>query len=160
MAMDLVRRPSVPPSSPDVEAHFVTPEHDRALYTEFVAARWQIPEVARPHLQSIADTFRIGATGSVNRAWIGIRDGIAVAKVLTHEHNGSVGLYGMATRPEWRGMGLDRLVCLTALADARRRGYDLAVLHSAPMAVSLYRSIGFREVSSFSIYADPESFYA
>jgi ribosomal protein S18 acetylase RimI-like enzyme len=155
MSMDLSRLPSLPASPPDVEVRSVTPGHDLARYTEFAAARWQVPEAARSQLQSIAHAFRIGAAGSPNRAWIAIRDGIAVAKVMTHDCNGAVGLYGMATRPAWRGLGLGRVVCLTALADARRRGYDLAVLHSTPMAVGLYRSVGFREISSFNIYAEP-----
>jgi GNAT superfamily N-acetyltransferase len=153
--------PPVPAPPPGIEVHSVTPEHDLALYMmEFVAARWRVPAVARPYLRSIADTFGIGAAGSPNRAWIAVEDGVALAKVFTHGFAGVVGLYGMATRPASRGLGLGRLLCITALADARRRGHTLAVLHSTPMAVALYKSVGFREIAPLSIYAEPQSFYA
>jgi ribosomal protein S18 acetylase RimI-like enzyme len=66
----------------------------------------------------------------------------------------------MATTPEARGRGLGRLVCLTALDDARRRGHAVAVLHSTPMAVGLYESIEFRARAGFGIYAEPGSVYA
>jgi GNAT superfamily N-acetyltransferase len=160
MAMDLaeLQASRVVPSG--VEIHRVAPAQDLALYMEFVAARWHVPVAARPHLALIADAFHIGETGSPNRAWIAVRDGMAIAKVLTHDVGEVVGIYGMATRSASRGLGLGRALCMTALADARKRGCRLAVLHSTPMAVTLYRSVGFREVGDFSLFAAPDSFYA
>jgi ribosomal protein S18 acetylase RimI-like enzyme len=160
MAMDLTALAAPPAAMAGVEVHAVTPEHEMCAFEEFVAARWNVPESARAHLQSIVDAARIGLPGSPNRAWVVVKDGIALAKAFTHDAAGAVGLYGMATKPEARGMGLARLVCLTALHDARARGHGLAILHSTPMAVSLYRGIGFREVAPFHLYAAPQSFYA
>jgi ribosomal protein S18 acetylase RimI-like enzyme len=160
MAADLRELPPVSDPPAGVEIHTVTPERDAGAFLEFVASRWQVPEGARGHLQSIADNFRIGAPGSPNRAWIATRDGVTLAKVFTHDAPGHVGVYGMATKPESRGLGLGRLVCVTALDDARRRGHTLAVLHSTPMAVRLYEGVGFRHCGTFRIYAEPGSFYA
>jgi GNAT superfamily N-acetyltransferase len=160
MAMDLGVEPRLPVVPPGVEIHQVTPANDLALFMEFVAARWHVPAAARPHLALIADAFQIGAAGSPNRAWIAVRDGMAIAKVFTHDVGEVVGVYGMATRWASRGLGLGRALCMTALADARKRGRRLAVLHSSPMAVPLYRSVGFRDVGPFSLFAAPDSFYA
>ena len=160
MAADLEDLPEAPAPPPGVEVHEVTPDRDVGPFLEFVAARWQVPAGARAHLQSIADTFRIGVRGSPNRAWIAVKNGHTLAKVFTHDAGGGVGVYGMATKPEARGLGLGRLVCITALDDARRRGHVSAVLHSTPMAVRLYESVGFHERSTFRIYAEPGSFYA
>jgi GNAT superfamily N-acetyltransferase len=160
MAMDLTVAPAPPVVPPGVEIHQVTPANDLALFMEFVAARWHVPAAARPHLALIADAFQIGAAGSPNRAWIAVRDGMAIAKVFTHDVGEAVGVYGMATRSASRGLGLGRALCVTALADARARGRRLAVLHSSPMAVPLYRSVGFRDVGLFSLFAAPDSFYA
>jgi ribosomal protein S18 acetylase RimI-like enzyme len=66
---------------------------------------------------------------------------------------------GVATKPEARGLGFGRLICLTALSAARARGRNLAVLHSTPMAVSLYRAMGFRDAAPFCLYAIPDSFH-
>jgi GNAT superfamily N-acetyltransferase len=160
MAADLVDLPSRPPVPADVEIRAVTPEHELGAYVEFVAGRWSVPDTARPHLDRIAQTFLIGAPGSPNRAWIAVNDGRAVAKIFTHDCDRIVGVYGMATRVEARGLGLGRLLCIEALAAARDRGCRGAVLHSTSMAMSLYRSVGFQEVAPFSLYGAPESFYA
>jgi GNAT superfamily N-acetyltransferase len=160
MTMDLSDVQAPPRLPPGVEIHRVTPPNDLALFMEFVAARWHVPAAARPHLALIAGTFRIGAADSPNRAWVAIKDGMAIAKVFTHDAADVVGIYGMATRSASRGLGLGRALCLTALADARSRGHRRAVLHSSPMAVSLYTSVGFREVAPFSLFAAPNSFYA
>jgi ribosomal protein S18 acetylase RimI-like enzyme len=160
MAANMHALPPLPPAPAGVEVHEVTPAHDLTAFVEFVAARWQVPASARAHLQSIVDIVRIGAEGSPNRAWIAVKDGVAIAKAFTHDGAGEVGLYGMATKPEARGLGLGRLLCLTALHSARERGHDLAVLQSSPMAVSLYRGVGFRELAPFRLFAVPNSFYA
>lgn len=160
MAMDLTVALAPPVVPPGVEIHEVTPANDLALFMEFVAARWHVPAAARPHLALIAHAFQIGAAGSPNRAWIAVRDGMAVGKVFTHDVGHVAGVYGMATRSASRGLGLGRALCVTALADARRRGRRLAVLHSSPMAVPLYRSVGFCDVGRFSLFAAPGSFYA
>lgn len=160
MTADLAGLPPVPEPPAGVEIREVTPDQDAAPLLEFVAARWRVPDTARAHLDAIARAFRVGAPGSPNRAWIAVREGQAVAKVFTHDADGHVGLYGMATRPESRGLGLGRLVFLTALADARHRGHTTAVLHSTPKAVRLYEGAGFRPRAAFSLYAEPGTFYA
>ncbi len=161
MAADLNDLPPLPDAPAGVEIHDVTPEQDFAPFMEFVASRWQVPQDARAHLQAIARaTFRIGVPGSLNRAWLAVKDGVALAKAVTHDGGGAVGLYGMATKPEARGLGLGRLLCIKALSSARERGHDLAILHATPMAVSLYKGVGFRDLAPMHLYAAPHSFYA
>ena len=48
------------------------------------------------------------------------------------------------TRPEARGRGLASLVLCAALTTARDRGSTTATLQATPMAVGLYRRVGFR----------------
>lgn len=153
MAADLRQIPGLPSVPAGVEIHSVTPQHDVAPFTELVAERWEVPSAAHASLLGIGHSFDFGVAGSPNRAWVAVQGGTALAKAVTHDSGGVVGLYGMATTPRARGMGLGRLLALTALADARSRGMALAVLHSTPMAVSLYRSIGFRDVAPLHVYA-------
>ena len=114
---------------------------------------------ARTHLASLASTLAIGSPGSPNRAWVASKKGATVAKVFTHDADGHVGLYGMATRPEARGLGLGSLLCITALAAARERGLHTAVLHATPRAVPLYERVGFRAADAFSLWTDQPSFH-
>lgn len=160
MAADLDELPDPvdPPSG--VELIEVTPERGFSSFIEFVANRWQVPDSVRSHLLDMADVIRFGAPGSPNRAWLAVKDGVPLAKSVTHESREAVGLYGMVTKPEARGLGLGRLVCVHALTAARRRGRRLAVLHSTPMAESLYASVGFRVEAPFRIFSKPGTFDA
>ncbi|HUF52877.1 MAG TPA: GNAT family N-acetyltransferase [Dehalococcoidia bacterium] len=72
---------------------------------------------------------------------------------------GVAGIYGVVTRPEARGMGLARTLTLAALRAAKSAGYERAILHSSPMARSLYRGIGFTEYAPFKVFAPPRSFH-
>ena len=156
--LDAVSPPAQPP--PGIEIVEVTPGDEQATYLEFIAARWSIPEQARIHAQSILEVAALGADGSPNRAWIAVRDGVALSKTLSHETADSVGLYGTATRQEARGLGLARLVCRHALIEARAKGHKTAVLHATPMSVGLYEGIGFRPVAPIGVFTEPGSFYA
>lgn len=143
-----------------IDIHEVTPGHELAMYSEFVAGRWNVPADAIEHLQMIFQIVQLGVPGSPNRAWMAFKDGVALSKVVLHETPGVIGVYGAATKPEARGLGLARAVCLRALSEARARGHDRAVLHSTPMALGLYRALGFRPVAPFGVFTTPNSFYA
>jgi ribosomal protein S18 acetylase RimI-like enzyme len=160
MVANLADLPAAPPVPAGVEIHAVTPSQDFEPFLEYVAARWEVPLAERPTLAAIVRSFRVGGEHSLTRAWLFVKDGKVLAKAGTHDTDDVVGLYGVATKPEARGLGLARLVCLTALQAARERGQRVGVLHSTPMAVSLYRAMGFREVAPFRLYALPNSFHA
>lgn len=160
MTANLAELPAAPPAPSGVEIHTVTPDRDFEPFLEYVAARWEVPPAERADLAAIVRSFRVGGEQSPTRAWLAVKDGKVLAKAGTHDTPGVVGLYGVATKPEARGLGLARLVCLTALSAARARGQKTAVLHSTPMAVSLYRAMGFREAALFRLYAAPNSFHA
>jgi predicted acetyltransferase len=87
------------------------------------------------------------------QAWL---SGAPVAKAGMYLTRHSAGIYAVATRPEARRMGLARLLTLTALHKARDLGNQLAVLHSTPMAESLYHSLGFETIANFELFASDE----
>lgn len=58
----------------------------------------------------------------------------------------------MFVRPGFRGRGFGRLLAETALARARRLGFDAVRLDTLPQmkeAAGLYRSLGFREIGPY-----------
>jgi ribosomal protein S18 acetylase RimI-like enzyme len=78
---------------------------------------------------------------------------LPVSKAGLYCGAGAAGIYAVATRPQARGQGLAGIVTLEALRAAREEAYQLAVLHSTPMAVNLYAKLGFRHVAPFRIFA-------
>lgn len=61
-------------------------------------------------------------------------------------------------RPEWRGQGLGRLLANWVIGQAREIGYAclrLDTLASMHPAISLYHSLGFREISPY--YENPSA---
>jgi GNAT superfamily N-acetyltransferase len=124
-------------------------------YLDLAAWRWEVPTEAIRHLEAMVDAFHIGEPGAPVRLWVARLDGKAVAKVALNLDNGVAGIYAVATLPEARGLGLARALILTSLHAARHAGFNLSVLHSTPMAVSLYERIGFEHVAPFKVYAPP-----
>lgn len=143
--------PGSPPDGFDIRE--VAGHAEMQEFLQMLAWRWAVPVSAS--LLNIVRAFAVGTAGSPIRAWLARRDWVPVAKVLLHLGAGAAGLYGVTTRPEARGLGMARLLTLTALAAGRSAGYELDILHSTAMAVGLYEKLGFRTHGTFRIFAPP-----
>jgi len=147
----------IPPAGPipaGIEVTEVGPG-DECPFIELVAWRYSLPPEAATTLRSIMTAARFGEPGSSTRGWVARRDGVVLSKVVLHLGGGVAGIYGVATKPEARGLGLARLLTIAALEEARASGSEIAVLHSTPMAVSLYQGLGFEAAADFRLYSTP-----
>jgi putative acetyltransferase len=55
-------------------------------------------------------------------------------------------------RPEFRRKGIDKMLALAIIEEARRIGYEYMRLDTVPAmkeAISLYRSLGFKEIDPY-----------
>ncbi|UCD22566.1 MAG: GNAT family N-acetyltransferase [Chloroflexota bacterium] len=147
---DLHEPPSVPT---DFEIRELDNETAANQLIEFAAWRWHVPEEAKPHLRGYIQLWHIGKPSALLRCWMAWCGGLPVSKVALHCAAGAAGIYAVATRPQARGQGLAGTLTLEALKSARHNGYQLAVLHSTPMAVNLYSKLGFRHVAPFRLFA-------
>jgi ribosomal protein S18 acetylase RimI-like enzyme len=91
-----------------------------------------------------------------SRGWIAKVDGVPASKIVLQVVDGVAGIFGVATSEHGRGKGLARSLTKHALSAARDAGCEIAVLHSTPMAHELYRSVGFRDVVTFELWAEPD----
>ena len=147
---------AAPPAPPGFEVHEARGAAEVQDVLELVAWRWDLPPETGPYLHAINRVLGLGTPRSKVRIWVAWRDGAAVAKAVLHVAAGVAGLYGVATRPEARGLGLARMLTLRAFDAARAAGCELGVLHSSPMATRLYEGLGFRHVAPFLVHASAE----
>ena len=62
------------------------------------------------------------------------------------------GIYFVATLPEARGKGIGTHVTQTALEDAQKLGYRVAILQTSAMGKNVYQRLGFQECCPLEIY--------
>lgn len=88
-------------------------------------------------------------------AWEGGRSVSSAATVATTQ---ALGIYSVGTLPELRGRGYAEAVMRRAIAEARARGAQgPLVLQSSPAGLELYRRLGFKTVTNYSVFATSES---
>jgi GNAT superfamily N-acetyltransferase len=83
------------------------------------------------------------------RVWLACRDGAPAAAGYTYDDGAAVGVYWLATLPEYRGCGLGRAVTTAMLAAYPAR---TATLVATEAGVPLYTSLGFAAVSTATWY--------
>jgi ribosomal protein S18 acetylase RimI-like enzyme len=136
-----------------VELLEATAEHS-AEWMEMVDVRFGLDAVGSSFVRQLMED-NIG-----HARWFMARvDGVPVSKAILHLNDDIAGIYGVATLEGGRGKGLATALTKHALDVARESGCELGLLHSTPMARELYRSIGFRDVATFEIWAEPDRVY-
>jgi GNAT superfamily N-acetyltransferase len=141
--------PEIPEPPAGIEITEVNERQGKQELIEFATWRWAIPKEYHDVYRDIIAPFEFGRPGSKFSVWQAWMDGKPVSKVAVSRSKNSVGIYAVATRPEVRRMGLAGTLTLHALHEMRKEGYEIAVLHSTPMAESLYASMGFEKVADF-----------
>ncbi|MGI5524273.1 GNAT family N-acetyltransferase [Micromonospora sp. CA-259024] len=79
------------------------------------------------------------------RVWLARRDGVPAAAGYTYDGGNAVGIYWLATLPEYRSAGLGRAVMNAMLAAHPDR---IATLVATPAGLPLYQRLGFEPVST------------
>ena len=78
-------------------------------------------------------------------AFLAFYDGNPVASSLVFYRSGVAGIYNVTTLEEARGKGIGTAITLAPLNEAKKLGYEIAVLQSSEMALSMYKRMGFKE---------------
>jgi GNAT superfamily N-acetyltransferase len=120
-------------------------------YMRLQISAWHLPQSTTDLLQELAATVTF-PPGQEGCRWLAYDHGVPVGKCYVFLMEGTVGIYGVLTVPEVRGRGIGSALVTKALLAAREKGCRYAILHSTPVAVNLYRRLGFREYAPFRAY--------
>ncbi|HXJ42756.1 MAG TPA: GNAT family N-acetyltransferase [Bryobacteraceae bacterium] len=94
-------------------------------------------------------------TRSDFECWIASLNGEPVATAASVSCAGAIGLYNIATMPEFRGRGIGEAVTRFVAEDARsRHGHLPLVLQATAMGQGLYTRLGFRPVTRILAYTN------
>jgi ribosomal protein S18 acetylase RimI-like enzyme len=77
--------------------------------------------------------------------YLGYLDGVPVSSNFLIYGEDVVGLYKIATLPDYGRRGIGTALTLMPLYDARDKGYTIAILQSSGMGINLYKRLGFKE---------------
>jgi len=151
MVADTLQPTSHPP--PSLEIRPVADEHTRRAIAELNATAYEIPRDWAIEALALPKLWTDQVTGYVGY----IKDrAVTCAAVLLIEGVRYVAL--VATLPEHRGRGLAESVMRFALQKAQQRnGGERSILHSTTPGINLYKQMGYRFVTSFTLYIRAES---
>jgi GNAT superfamily N-acetyltransferase len=153
MARRLEKLPNAPPLPDGVEIREAIEDNDLMELYGLAAWRWGVPEEYRSQLGRMIRKFEIGERPSNARFWLAWKENVPISKIGLYNGSGSAGIYGVATKPEARGLGLASILMITAMQAAKEMGYKLAVLDSSPLAEKLYHRLGFITVAPLRLYS-------
>ena len=82
-------------------------------------------------------------------------DGLPVSTAAAWMGDGGIGIFSVATPPEYRGRGYGRAVTARAVEDGFVSGADLAWLQASQLGENIYRAMGFRHVETYLVLGRP-----
>lgn len=142
---------ALPPPGRDLPELAVRPVADEASRSSFChlmrlvfqGPNWQISEV-----YGSRELWKNGFRG-----YVGTFEGIDAVVGATVDAGGVQGIYAVATLPHLRRRGLAEALMRFAIADTGGGEDKPLVLQSTQMALRLYTRLGFRQVTTFSVFS-------
>lgn len=111
---------------------------------------------ASPHLMAPLYTPQVAATPGLS-IYLARVAGQPVSTATSFRHRDSVGIFNVATPPEHRRHGYATALTIRAAQDAFDAGANFAWLQSSPLGNSVYLSIGFQHVETYTLLSRPTS---
>lgn len=133
---------------PEIECCPAGDAHTSDAFARITAVNFDIPETIA---QAVYRPER--AWAGAYRGFVGFVKGRPVSIVAIVAAAGVLGVYSLSTLPEFRRCGYGEALLREALARERARtGLEHIVLQSTDAGYSLYRRLGFRDVTRFSVW--------
>jgi len=134
---------------PSLDFAPVTNGRERTAFTGLIATAFHIPYPTARVLYEPEERWQCAL-----EAWMGYLNGEAVTCGAVIEEAGALGIYSVATMAGHRRHGCAEAIVRYAVNEHRQRGFaGPLVLQSTPDGRRLYRALGFKRTTRFSVYA-------
>ncbi len=132
---------------PQIECRAVSDAFTRSAFTGLTAVCFDIPfPVARTIYESEP------AWRGDYRGFVGLAGGEPVSIVALVRHAGVLGVYSLGTLPDYRRHGYGEALLRAVVSYIHKDVHEPLVLESTEAGYPLYRRLGFREVTKFTVY--------
>ncbi|MEP6537528.1 MAG: GNAT family N-acetyltransferase [Bryobacteraceae bacterium] len=125
-------------------------ENDRTRFdfADVASVVFALPFAISEKIYVPESTWRSDMTG-----WVGYASEKAVSIVSTVVSGGAVGIYSLATVPPYQRQGYAETLMRHALEAAHQEtGIEKTILQTTRAGVGLYKRMGYRAVTNFSVY--------
>ena len=85
-------------------------------------------------------------------AFLAYYNGNPVASSVVCYEAGVAGIYNVTTLEEARGKGIGTAITLAPLKEAKKLGYETAILHSTDIGLNMYKQMGFKEYCTIEVF--------
>jgi len=137
--------PSVRPL-PAIECRRVADEATRKAFAEITTVAFEIPYTVAYAVYTPERAWKGDYQG-----FVGLVDGRPVAIVALVAAAGAFGVYSLGTLPSYRRQGYGEGLLRADVAEMQQRPGPL-ILQSTEIGYSLYRRMGFRDATKFTVY--------
>jgi GNAT superfamily N-acetyltransferase len=156
MAADLDHLPPAPyPVAPEITIKHITDMAGIEDFNSAEAAGFGPTLEAAAWYASVRRATPFGP-GKPVRRYVAYWEGRPATSTSLFFGAGVAGVYDVATDPQYRRRGISAALVRRALEDARAEGYHVAVLQASDMGYSVYRRLGFHDLTPHVLYLDPK----
>ena len=135
-------------SLPPLDVQPVSDKASQAAFSEITSICFEIPFNIAHAVYAQENAWR-----GDYRGFVGMAAGRAVSICAIVAAADVIGVYSLATLPSYRRLGYGEATMRAAVAEMRRRtGLQRIVLQSTEAGYALYRRMGFRDATRFSVY--------
>ncbi|HTS50998.1 MAG TPA: GNAT family N-acetyltransferase [Bryobacteraceae bacterium] len=133
---------------PTLQVRAVSDHATRTTFAQIMSIAFDIPLSVSSAVYGSECGWTSGFQG-----FIGYANGKAVTTAATMITGDVIGLYSVATLPQYRRLGFAEAIMREVIEQARARdGVERTVLQSTPSGLSLYEQMGYRTVTNFDVY--------
>jgi len=133
---------------PSLEVRPTTNDSTRAAFAEIMSLGFDIPYAVCTAVYGSETAWK-----SAMQGYVGYLDGRAVTSAATAITGEVIGMYSVATLPQYRRLGYAEAIMRHVIGQATQStGVEATVLQTTRSGISLYEKMGYRKVTNFSVY--------